>query len=136
MSTETELRLTQRWLALEHEAIWVLGLVGARFPDLADAARKDVGAHLATRDRLRTVARSLGGQPVATAAAYDVTDPADASAARTLIQDVESRIAAACVRLVAETTEKARDHAVRGLRTASLAQVRWGAEPEAFPGLD
>ncbi|GAA3547500.1 hypothetical protein AFL01nite_22470 [Aeromicrobium flavum] len=134
--SDIELRLTQRWLALEHEAIWVLGLVGARFPDLADAARKELAAHRTTRDRLRAVVTSLGGRPVGTAAAYDVPDPRDAAAGRVLVQDVESRIAAACVRLVPETTEKARDRAVRGLRTAALAQVRWGAAPEPFPGLD
>ncbi|MBC9224754.1 DUF4439 domain-containing protein [Aeromicrobium sp. 636] len=136
MSAETQLRLTERWLALEHEAIWVLGLVGARFPDLAGAARKDLAAHRTTRDRLGGVVESLAGRPAGPRPSYAVTDPRDAAAARALVQDVESRIAATCVRLVAVTEDKARDRAVRGLRTAALGQVRWGAEPEPFPGLD
>lgn len=136
MSTQDELQLTQRWLALEHEAIWTLALVGARFPALADAAERSLAAHEVTRDRLGDVVRSLGGRPVATQPSYDVAVPRDAKAARALLTDVESRIAAVCVRLVAETADKARDRAVRGLRDAALAQVRWGANPEPFPGLD
>ncbi|MET1131982.1 MAG: DUF4439 domain-containing protein [Aeromicrobium sp.] len=136
MSTETELRLTQRWLALEHEAIWTLGLVGARVPALADTAEDALATHLTTRDRLSDTVRALGGSPVATRPAYDLADPKNANAARALVRDVESRIAAACVRLVAATADEARDRAVRGLRAAALAQVRWGGEPEPFPGLD
>lgn len=136
MSTATELRLTQQWLALEHEAIWVLALVGARFPALEEAAQDALPAHETTRDRLADAVTDLGGTPVATQPSYDVTDPRDASAARALVRDVEARIAAACVRLVGPTSDRARDRAVRGLRAAALAQVRWGGDPEPFPGLD
>lgn len=136
MSTDDELVATQRWLALEHEAIWTYGLIGARFADLADGARAQDTAHRRTRDRLQARIRALGGRPVGPAPAYAVVDPADAAAGRALAQDVEARIAAACVRLVAVTTNRDRDHAVDGLRDAALAQVRWGAAPEPFPGLD
>ncbi|SKB03358.1 DUF4439 domain-containing protein [Aeromicrobium choanae] len=136
MSTATELRLTQRWLALEHEAIWTLGLVGARVPALADAAEDALATHSTTRDRLSDAVRKLGGSPVATQPSYDVAEPTNAATGRTLVRDVESRIAAACVRLVAATTDQARDRAVRGLRAAAVAEVRWGGEPDPFPGLD
>ncbi len=132
----SELSLTQNWLALEHEAIWVYALVGARHRDLEDAARRQESAHRATRDRLSAVVTALGGSPVATQATYDVDDPADADAARALARDVESRICATCVQLVAVTQDDARDRAVRGLRTAALVQVRWAGAPEPFPGLD
>lgn len=136
MSTEDELTATQRWLALEHEAVWTYGLIGARVPDLADRARTQDTAHRRTRDRLHARVRSIGGRPVGTLATYAVPEPSDVASARALAQDVEARIAAACVRLVAVTENRARDRAVDGLRDAALAQVRWGAAPEPFPGLD
>lgn len=136
MSTRDELAGTQRWLALEHEAIWTYGLIGARFAPLTDRARTQDAAHRRTRDRLQVRVRALGGRPVGPAPTYAVVDPADLSAGRALAQDVEARIAAACVRLVAVTTDRARDRAVDGLRDAAVARVRWGAAPEPFPGLD
>lgn len=136
MSETDELAATQRWLALEHEAIWTYGLIGARFADLADRARAQDAAHRRTRDRLHAAVRILGGRPVATQTAYAVADPADAATARVLAQDVEARIVAACVSLVAVTTERNRDSAVEGARTAATAGLRWGAAPEPFPGLD
>ncbi|MFS0885661.1 DUF4439 domain-containing protein [Aeromicrobium sp. 179-A 4D2 NHS] len=136
MSTTEEIEATRRWLALEHEAVWTCGLIGARFPELAEAARSSMSAHRSTRDRLVTRVAALGGRPVGARPAYAVPDPADAAAGRALAQDVEARIAAACVRLVAVTQDRARDRAVDGLRDAATAQVAWGAAPEPFPGLD
>lgn len=136
MTDETELALTQNWLALTHEAIWVYGLIGARINSLAEAAAEQVAAHRATRDRLSDRVTSLGGRPVETKSAYDVADPAGSNDALTLARDLESRVAATCVRLVAVTTDDVRERAIRGLRTAALAQLRWGGTPEPFPGLD
>ncbi len=136
MSDETELALTQNWLALTHEAIWVYGLIGARISTLAEPAAQQVAAHRTARDRLSDRVTSLDGRPVETEAAYDVADPTRPEDARSLARDVESRIAATCVRLVAVTTDDARERAIRGLRTSALAQLRWGGSPEPFPGLD
>jgi len=132
----SELDLTQRWLELEHEAVWTYALIGARFPDLAERARTTQSAHRRTRDRLVRRVAALGGRPVPTLATYAVTDPSDAAAALTLAQDVEARISAACVRLVAVSRDRDRDRAVDGLRAAATTRLRWGAVPEPFPGLD
>lgn len=132
----SRLSVTQNWLALDHEAIWIGGLVGARFADLADAARDLVAAHEASRDRLAAAVRELGAKPVATLASYDVTDPSDVDAARALVRDVEARICGTCVRLIALTEDDDRTRATSGLRAAAVTQVRWGATPEPFPGLD
>lgn len=134
--TTPDLDLTRRWLALTHEAIWTYGLIGARFPAVAKTATAALQAHQKVRDRLSDVVRELGGAPVATRATYDIGDPQTQNAGRALARDVESRIAATCVRLVPVSTDDSRDRAVDGLRAAALAQVRWGAEPEPFPGLD
>lgn len=136
MSIESELDLTQRWLALTHEAIWLYGLIGARIPAFAEAATDQITFHEGTRDRLSDRVRSLGGKPVSTEPSYDVPAPQQPTQGQSLAQEVESRIAATCVRLVAVTTEHARDLAVRGLHTAALTQLRWGGAPEPFPGLD
>lgn len=132
----SRLALTQNWLALDHEAIWIGGLVGARFGELEGAARDLVAAHEASRDRLAAAVRDLGGAPVATQPSYDVDDPRDPAAAKALVRDVEARIGATCVRLVALTQDDDRARATTGLRTAALTQIRWGGSPEPFPGLD
>lgn len=131
----SEVSLTRRWLRLEDEAIWTYGLIGARVPDLRAAARRQVTAHKTTRDRLLAVLASLGGEPGVAPPTYDVAPPDDAGAGRALAQDVEARIAACCVRLVAVTTDDARDRATAGLRTAALTGLRWDAPAEPFPGL-
>jgi len=136
VSNTAELDLAQRRLALEHEAVWTYGLVGARFPSLAEAARTALAAHRSARDRVARRVTALGGRPVGTRAAYDVPDPADETAGRSLAQDLEARIAAVCVGTVAVTQDRVRDRAVQDLRDAAMAGLRWGAAPEPFPGLD
>lgn len=132
----TEIDRTRTWLALEHEAIWTYGLVGARVEALADAARAAIRSHESTRDRLAAALAALGGAPVAPRSAYAVPVPTDVASARALARDVEARIAAACLGVVEVTADEARDRAVAGLRAAARACVRWGATPEPFPGLD
>ena len=53
----------QDWLALEHEAIWLHSLVGARFPALTPRARASYAAHRTVRDRLLVTLRQAGVEP-------------------------------------------------------------------------
>lgn len=126
----------QTWFALEQEAVWVYGLIGARVRDLRDDALAQLAAHEVVRDRLASRLIDLGARPAAPQASYDVRTPDNAKSGRALARTVEARIAAACARLVAVTFDEDRADAVRGLRTAALARVSWGGTPEPFPGLD
>jgi hypothetical protein len=126
----------QTWLALENEAVWLYGMIGARVRDLDQAARTSYDAHRVARDRLRALVHDAGGQPVSPALTYGknlIDSPGEARAAAS---DVEHRIAAACVTLVGDAGATRRTFALAGLRRAALAGLDWGAKPQAFPGLD
>ncbi len=125
----------QNWLALEHEAIWLLPIAGARFDELNDLAHRTQDAHLATRDELLERIHRTGTDPVATALAYDVGPLKTIAAAREAVREVESRIAAACLALVGAVSGDDRTFATKSLRRAALAELAWGGEPQAFPGL-
>ncbi|MEH3033264.1 MAG: DUF4439 domain-containing protein [Aeromicrobium erythreum] len=126
----------RRVLALEHEAVWTYGLVGARVTDLRDDAREAWTAHRSARDALLARLAAAGARTVGPRPAYDVPIPRDAATARRAAVDVERRLAAACVALVALAGDDERRRAVAVLRRASLAAIDWGSAPQAFPGLD
>ena len=132
----TRLDDLQAWLALEHEAVWLYGMIGARVDRLAKPASTSYDAHRAVRDRLRTLVDHAGGQPVGPALAYGDERVDSSKAARTAARSVEERIAAACVTLFGDTGRDGRRFAMAGLRRAALAALDWGADPQAFPGLD
>lgn len=126
----------QAWLALEHEAVWLYGVIGARLGRLQEPARASYDAHRVVRDRLRELVSAQGGQPVAPALAYgdDVID--SRKAARAVARDVERRITAACLTTFGSAATDGRRFAMAGLRRAAVATLDWGADPVAFPGLD
>lgn len=126
----------QNWLALEHEAVWLYGVVGARLGGLADAARASLDAHRATRDRLRALVDAAGGTPMGPALGYGDGRIDTRRQAREAARGVEERIAAACVTLVGSAGGDDRRFALSGLRRAALAAHDWGAPVRAFPGLD
>ena len=135
--TVTRLDDLQAWLALEHEAVWLYGMIGARVDSLAGAARTSYDAHRLVRDRLLALVDSepratrwVRLSPTATTAS---TRPKDARAAAS---NVEERIAAACVALFGDSGRDGRRFAMSGLRRAALAALDWGAPVRAFPGLD
>ena len=125
----------ERWLALEHEAVWTYGLVGARFTALTAQARDAWSEHRRTRDDLVARIASAGGRAPGAQAAYGVKRPKDEQAARSLAVDVEERISAACVVLVGVGDDAGRRLGLTELRAAALRAVDWGAEPDGFPGL-
>lgn len=123
-------------LALEHEAVWTYALVGARIPEVRDAAREAWTEHRAARDAVTAHLSAAGARSVGPRAAYDVAVPSSAKAARAAVVDVEDRIAAAAVALIGISGEAERRRALRVLRRAALAAIDWDARPQAFPGLD
>ena len=131
----TTVSAMQNWLALEHEAVWLHPLVGARFVDVIMLSRRTREAHLVTRDNLLARLREAGAEPVATALAYDVGPLTNVAEARIAVRRVETRIAAACLTLVGEASGELRDFATSSLRRAALDELAWGGPPRAFPGL-
>ena len=132
----TRLDDLQAWLALEHEAVWLYGLIGARVDNLARPASTSYDAHRAARDRLRKQVDDAGGQPVGPALTYGDDRIDSAKDARTAASNVEERIAAACVTVFGTVGQDGRRFAMSGLRRAALAALDWGAPVRAFPGLD
>lgn len=131
----TSISAMQKWLALEHEAIWLCPLVGARFDGLTNLSRSTREAHLVTRDDLLQRLHDAGADPVATALSYDIGPLTSVAQARTAVRSVETRIAAACLALVGEASGEVRDFATSSLRRAALTDLSWGGPPRAFPGL-
>ena len=131
----TAISAMQKWLALEHEAVWLYPLVGARFVEVITLSRRTSEAHLVTRDDLLERLYEAGADPVATALAYDVGPLTSVAEARTAVRRVETRIAAACLTLVGEASGELRDFATSSLRRAALDELAWGGPPRAFPGL-
>lgn len=125
----------QAWLGLEHEAIWFYPVVGSRFDALTKAAQRSYDAHRLIRDDLLARLDALGTDPVGTALTYEVGALDKAELARKAAQKIEERITAACLTLAGVTESKERAFATASLRRAALAELSWGAEPKAFPGL-
>jgi hypothetical protein len=132
----TRLEDLQAWLALEHEAVWLYGMIGARVHKLTKPASASYDAHRAVRDRLRVLVHEAGGQPVGPALTYGDERIDTPRAARTAARSVEERIAAACVTLFGNVGRDGRRFAMSGLRRGALAALDWGAPVRAFPGLD
>lgn len=117
----------------EQAAVYAYGLAG---PHLSGAARDlalgGLAAHRARVSLLRETANDAAepGIPLG----YAVTPITDEAGARTLLGEVESRLAAVYADLASATTGSDRIDAVLGARECAIRSVAWGAAPEAFPG--
>lgn len=133
MSATTE--ALQTWLALEHEAVWLYPVIGARFDDLTKSARTSFESHRDIRDEVITRLRAQGVEPVGTELSYDVGPLTSSAEAREAARALEASISAACLALVGVTEDAMRKYAIKGLTRAARAELTWGAQPQAFPGL-
>lgn len=124
----------QRWLALEHEAVWLTSLVAGRFATLTDAARDTLRRHEHTRDALVGQVAAAGATPVGPQPSYGVP-PTSLEGARRRLADLADRLCAAIVPLVTLGAPRDRRTAVEALRTSALEAVAWGGAPTALPGL-
>jgi hypothetical protein len=128
-----EITLWQNTLATEHAVIWTYGLVGAT-GDLADAAEAELQTHRARRASCIDAVTALGGEPVASAPAYDVSMPQTESAARRLAVTLEVSATADYVALASSAEVGTRLQAASWLRESAVAQTRWGGAIPTLPG--
>ncbi|HUP99186.1 MAG TPA: DUF4439 domain-containing protein [Aeromicrobium sp.] len=124
----------QAWLAVEHEAVWLYGVIGGRVDELTDAARDAWNRHRDNRDQLEAWIRAAGGEPVGPHMGYTPAAIDSARTARRAAQAVEAKVSAAAVGNLADSRHRA--VAVTALRRAARAATEWGAAASAFPGLD
>lgn len=122
------------WLAVEHEAVWLYGVIGGRRDDLSDAAREAWNRHRDTRDQLKAWITAAGGTASGPQLGYAAAPVDSDDAARTAAQAIEATVATA-----AANSLSGREHAkaiISAWRDAARAAADWGAPPSAFPGLD
>jgi hypothetical protein len=131
----TPTKALQAWLALEHQAVWLHPVLGARFDELRQRATVSFAAHRATRDAVIARLRALDAEPVRTRLAYDVGPLTTPDEARGAARTLEAEICAACLTLAGAVEDDTRAYAVTNLTRAALAELTWGAPPQAFPGL-
>lgn len=131
---DDDLALWQQVLAAEHAAIWGFGLVGAT-PPLAGPASASLDVHRARRTRCADAVVALGGEPVASAPAYDLAKPSTPRAARALAADLEESCAVAYAALAAARQRRARLQAGAWLRETAVAMWAWNDSLPALPGL-
>jgi hypothetical protein len=123
----------QIWLAIEHEAVWLYGLIGGRIDDLADAARSAWNRHRDTRDWLTANIRDGGAEPDGPLLGYREAAVNSVSDARRAAQTIEAKVEIAALACLSGAAH--RPDVVAALRAAARAAATWGARPTAFPGL-
>lgn len=131
--------LLQQTLATEHAALYAYGVVGGRTsqadaPGLFAALTAAYDAHRARRDELEDVLRAAGTDPVAAAAAYDVTPPRSRAQVVTAAGGVERAAAERYAALVAAAPAGTRSWATTLVRDAALRARGFGLAPEPFFG--
>jgi hypothetical protein len=130
-----DLALWQQTLAAEHSTIWAYGLVGATQP-LAVPADAALRVHRDRRTRCVDEVVALGGEPQASAPAYDVMAPSDTAVARQLAANLEQSCTVAYVALAGADARSARLLASQWLRESAIAIWGWAGELPALPGLE
>ncbi|WP_406283600.1 ferritin-like domain-containing protein [Streptomyces sp. NBC_00209] len=131
------LEAAQAALAAEHAAVYGYGVAGGR---VAAARRAEATAafhaHRARRDALVRTVRDLGGDPVASDAAYALPFAVpDAAAAVRLAAVLEDRVGYVYSDLVRAADGSLRRGAADALREAAVRAARWRGSGVPFPGL-
>lgn len=124
----------QAWLAVEHEAVWLYGLIGGRLDDLSDEARAAWNRHRDARDWLTAQIRSAGEEPDGPHLSYPEAAVDSIADARRSAQTIEATVQTAAVACIGDAAR--RSEIVAALRASARSAATWGAKPTAFPGLD
>ncbi|GAA5148351.1 hypothetical protein GCM10023340_22120 [Nocardioides marinquilinus] len=133
----------QTALAAEHAAVWVLGYLGAQTsasaePTLYGLLQEAYSVHRDRRDLLEALVRDDGGDPVAAAPAYDVTDVDAAAdpvrAVRSRALRLERDCGAAYGFVVANAPGERRGAALEALLDSALRELAFGGSPRRYPG--
>lgn len=123
----------QAWLAVEHEAVWLYGLIGGRLDDLSDEAREAWNRHRDTRDWLTAEIRSAGEEPDGAHLSYPEAAVDSLADARRAAQTIEATVQIAALACISDAAR--RSDIVAALRASAGSAALWGAKPTAFPGL-
>lgn len=127
------LKSWQTWLAIEHEAVWLYGLIGGRIDDLTDTARVAWNRHRDTRDWLTARIRDAGAEPDGPLLSYQEAAVNSVADARRAAQTIEAKVEIAALACIGDAVH--RPDVVAALRAAARAAASWGARPTAFPGM-
>jgi Domain of unknown function (DUF4439) len=132
-----ELAALQTALAAEEAASFGYGVVGAHLSGQRRiAATDDWVAHQRGRDQLSSMVTALGGQPVPSAAGYQLPSPVhSAAAAQALAASLEDGVARAYLGLVALPDPALRLLGASQVRAAALRAEAWRGSTVPFPGL-
>jgi hypothetical protein len=135
--TKQEVAALQAALVAEQAAIYGYGIVGAHMTGTRFAAAfADSIAHQRTRDSLTAMIMARGGQPRPAAPAYRMRIAVHSAAqAWSLAIVLERQVTAAYLGLVALAEPALRRFGADQMREAAVRSARWGARPQAFPGL-
>jgi Domain of unknown function (DUF4439) len=133
--TPDDLTLWQETLAVEHAVIWGFGVVGS-VAGLDGAAETTLRVHRDRRATCTEMIVDMGGDPVASAPAYDVSRPPDGNAGRRLAADLEASTCIAYSGLAGARVRDTRLLAARWLREGAIAQTAWAGVVPALPGLE
>ena len=127
----------QSALAAENAAIYGYGVAGAQLGAAGrDLALRDWTQHEVARDQLEAMLTSLGVRPVAARPAYQLPFPVHgARAAISLAGDLENRVAAAYLDIVALDDPRLRAWGAAQARACALRSTTWLGRTAAFPGL-
>ena len=132
----------QDCLAAEHAAVYGYGVLGGVLAGHPAATKEQTqategyAAHRARRDTLTSLLVDLEVDPVPAEPAYDVPfRVVDVADCRRLGQHIERRSAAIYSSAVAQTVDDTRRLLAGALADVAVREVRWGAEPRAFPGV-
>lgn len=147
-------QVLQDCLAAEHAAVYGYGVLGGVLAksdesDESESSDNDEEAdeeeyahrcyqqHRHRRDELIALIRQIGKTPVAAKAVYALPFAVDdAQSSRRLARRIENRCAAVYADAVAHTGNDTRKQMARTLRDCAVREVRWGADPDAFPGIE
>jgi Domain of unknown function (DUF4439) len=126
----------QMALAAEQAASFGYTIVGAHLKAQQSLATTDWIAHQKARDTLTQFLRQRHSEPAAAPVSYDlphqVTTTSEATA---LAIDIEQKVTAAYLPLVAVQEAVLRKFAAGQMRASTLRAANWGAPSEPFPGL-
>src|SRR5690349_367438 len=86
----------QTWLTVEHEAVWLYGLIGGRVVDLTGPARVAWNRHRDTRDWVTARIRALGAEPDGPQLSYPAAVES-AAAARRAAEAIEAKVGIAAL---------------------------------------
>lgn len=137
----TPIEALQATLAGEHAALHVLGVLGAQTsqsanPTLFDAVDAAHTVHRTQRDRLVTLVRRAGADPVAAEASYLLpNDAATPARIRVAARQVEDRCADLYGQLVENSTGATRAWAITALSAVAVRTLGFGSLPDPFPGM-